>query len=460
MGISQQSPSIISTGEFFSIICGVAGLYFSMPNPAGALPFIIFVAFIPLFILLRRNNGVKRFLLSFLFSGLFAMAMIFPMDPRGIFIDLNSTLMISFLFLAIAALYSVYFFISALISDHIGWKLSPPVFALGWALTGLILLSTRFAFAFPVETALVEYPLIIGSARMIGSEGIAFLVILINAIFAYALYERDKKAWGFVFTALLLFHFANIDAGPISKRTHDLARTEISVAVIQPNISSKEFALKDNNDLFRKIYEHKLMMLTKDSMLSGPDIIIWPEMAGGYILQNDDHLGELNRQITSKGIELLIGTSYVDRSAGNTEYNIAFILKPDGDMTEPYRKQITFPFSETSFYSKGTKAVCLSSSTKLHDIGTMICLESLYPHIAKDLVSKNANVLICISNDASFGNSMIPYIHAAEIIFRAIENNRYAIHVGNSGPSIICDNKGKILARIPYGKTAYATAKI
>jgi len=55
---------------------------------------------------------------------------------------------------------------------------------------------------------------------------------------------------------------------------------------------------------------------------------------------------------------------------------------------------------------------------------------------------------------------MVPYIHSASMVLRAVENNKYCIHVGNSGPSIICDNKGRVITQIPYGKTAYANAVI
>jgi apolipoprotein N-acyltransferase len=46
------------------------------------------------------------------------------------------------------------------------------------------------------------------------------------------------------------------------------------------------------------------------------------------------------------------------------------------------------------------------------------------------------------------------------MILRAVENNKYGIHVGNSGPSIICDNKGRVITQIPYGKTGYASAVV
>jgi apolipoprotein N-acyltransferase len=459
MAISQQYHRTINSGDVLAVICGVAGFYLSMPNPAWSFPPLVFMAFVPLFMLLKAHKGFVRPALSFLFSGLFALAMIFPADPSGILNDINSSLIITFLFLAIAAVYSTYFTLSALICDHISWKFNPLVFSLGWVITGILLNSTQFMFAFPVETSLVNYPLLINSARIFGAGGIAFIIIFTNAVLAYAITEHKKRTWIFALSVILAIHFANIGAGAVLISGQDTSNSRVNIAIIQPNVSSKEFEMKERDKTFKVVFEQRLMALTKSSMASKPDLIIWPERAGEYILQNDAYLAELTRLVTSKGPELLIGTSYIDHNASKTEYNIAFILKPDGDMTEPYRKQIRFPFSETGYYSKGKEVTCLPSKTKLRDIGTMICLESLYPAIAKDLVKKGAKALVCISNDASFGNSMIPYIHSAEIVFRAIENNRYSVHAGNSGPSIICDNKGRILTYVPYGRTAYAAAR-
>jgi apolipoprotein N-acyltransferase len=204
----------------------------------------------------------------------------------------------------------------------------------------------------------------------------------------------------------------------------------------------------------------KLVDLSRESLKKSPKLIIWPELSGDYILQSDDYLNYLHKNITSKGVELLIGTTYIDYCDQRKKYNIAFILKTDGDMTEPYKKNRTFPLFETQWASRGKKYVTLPSSTPLKDVGCMICLESLFPQIARGLVRSGAKALVCISVDTSFGNSMIPYIHSASMVFRAVENNKYGIHIGNSGPSLICDNKGRIITQIPYSKTAYANALI
>ncbi|MFC1559669.1 nitrilase-related carbon-nitrogen hydrolase [Candidatus Margulisiibacteriota bacterium] len=194
--------------------------------------------------------------------------------------------------------------------------------------------------------------------------------------------------------------------------------------------------------------------------LKKPKLIVWPELSGNFILQDDAYLSYLHKQITSKGAELLLGTSYIDYSHNKNIFNIAFILMENSDATEKYRKQKIFPFSETEDYSSGKKTLTLSSRSGLGRVGVMICLESLYPDVAKNLVKEGAGILCLISADTSFGNSSIPYLHSKLIALRAVENNRYAIHVGNSGPSTVADNKGRIILEIPYGEIAYGCVDV
>ena len=50
-----------------------------------------------------------------------------------------------------------------------------------------------------------------------------------------------------------------------------------------------------------------------------------------------------------------------------------------------------------------------------------------------------AEALLTIFNDAWFGRSMAPYQHEAIAIWRAIENRRYFVRVGNAGVSGVID---------------------
>ena len=51
-------------------------------------------------------------------------------------------------------------------------------------------------------------------------------------------------------------------------------------------------------------------------------------------------------------------------------------------------------------------------------------------------------MIINISEDAWFGNTIGPHQHFAKAIFRAIENNVYLVRSANKGFSAFIDNKG------------------
>jgi apolipoprotein N-acyltransferase len=388
------------------------------------------------------------------------MALLVPLDAGKLAYIFPDTLWIVLIFLIVGFIYALSFTLASFLSDKYGWNMGPIFFGTSWVLAQYLLTIVPLAFPFPIETALATFPIMIQSARILGPYSIAFLIIFTNALLANALIKKDRATWTISIAILLTIHPLNICYGYWSLNSIPKFGEPVRIAIIQTNLSLRDFVLKEQSDLFKSMINKKLIDISKDSLKKSPKLIIWPELSGDFVLQNDDYLSYLHKNITSKGAELLIGTSYIDYCNKRKKYNIAFILKTNGDMTEPYRKNRTFPLFETQWASRGMEYVTLPSSTPLKNVGCMICLESLCPQIARGLARSGAKALVCISVDTSFGNSMVPYIHSASMVLRAVENNKYGIHVGNSGPSIICDNKGRVITQIPYGKTAYANAII
>ena len=77
----------------------------------------------------------------------------------------------------------------------------------------------------------------------------------------------------------------------------------------------------------------------------------------------------------------------------------------------------------------------------------MICYEIIFT----DLIQKsdqNTNLIITISEDGWFGNSIGPYQHFAKGIYRAVEQNSFFIRSANKGITAIINNKGEIVKRI------------
>ena len=58
---------------------------------------------------------------------------------------------------------------------------------------------------------------------------------------------------------------------------------------------------------------------------------------------------------------------------------------------------------------------------------------------------KKTNLILNVSEDAWFGNSIGPHQHFAKSIFRSIENNTYLIRSANKGISAFINNNGNVV---------------
>ena len=77
----------------------------------------------------------------------------------------------------------------------------------------------------------------------------------------------------------------------------------------------------------------------------------------------------------------------------------------------------------------------------------MICYEIIFT----DFIQKSkteTNLIVNISEDGWFGDTIGPNQHFAKSIFRAIENNTFLVRSANKGISAIIDNKGNIVKQL------------
>ena len=57
-------------------------------------------------------------------------------------------------------------------------------------------------------------------------------------------------------------------------------------------------------------------------------------------------------------------------------------------------------------------------------------------------------MVINISEDGWFGNTIGPYQHFSKSIFRAIEQDSFLVRSTNKGISVIINNKGEVIKRL------------
>ena len=77
----------------------------------------------------------------------------------------------------------------------------------------------------------------------------------------------------------------------------------------------------------------------------------------------------------------------------------------------------------------------------------MICYEIIFPELIQKADEKT-NLIVNISEDGWFGDSIGPHQHFAKAVFRSIENNSFLLRSANKGISAIINNKGEIVKQL------------
>ena len=134
------------------------------------------------------------------------------------------------------------------------------------------------------------------------------------------------------------------------------------------------------------------------------------------------------------------------------------------EIISEYHKQKLVPFGEFLPFEKILNKFGLKKITEGHgsflagnqqenliinelNVLPLICYEIIFTKFTQSS-SPETNLIINISEDGWFGNSLGPHQHFAKGIFRAIEQNSFLLRSANKGVSVIISNKGEIIKKL------------
>ena len=228
----------------------------------------------------------------------------------------------------------------------------------------------------------------------------------------------------------------------------------ISVAMVQPNIAQE---VKWDPAHAQPTLE-RLQHLSEP--LWGADWLIWPEAAVPLTYHRAlDFLNTVSRRASETDTGLITGIIYDDQQQ-RRYYNSLVGL---GDALGIYHKRRLVPFGEyvpleqwlrgsIEFFDLPTSYINIGpdhqSGLAVNGIAIAptICYEVVYPSlVAKS--AHNSNVLMTVSNDAWFADSIGPLQHLQMAQMRALETGRYMIRSTNNGVSAIVDPSGDVVAK-------------
>ena len=194
----------------------------------------------------------------------------------------------------------------------------------------------------------------------------------------------------------------------------------------------------------------------------GAELIVWPETAlPAFPEEVPLSLARLSARAVAHGSGLLVGMPRGDRQGG-AYFNSVQLIDPS---QQAYDKHHLVPFGEylpfdtwlrplldflsipMSNFSAGPAQQAPLQSGRLR-IGVSICYEDAYAsEVRKPL--PEANVLVNVSDDAWFGDSIAPHQHLEISRMRALETGRDLLRATNTGISAIIDAQGAVRARSP-----------
>jgi len=242
----------------------------------------------------------------------------------------------------------------------------------------------------------------------------------------------------------------------------------IRVSLVQGNISQDDkWAPENLLSTFSRYTD-----LTFTSQLS--DLTIWPETAipAFHDQVNDGFIAYLETELAKTGASLLTGIPVLDRQRWEY-YNAVITL---GGEQAFYYKQHLVPYGEylpmrwlighaldalavpNADFSSGTDTQPLLQAAG-YPVATSICYEVVFgEQIIKAL--PEAAMLVNVSNDAWFGDSLAPHQHLEMARMRAKETGRAMLRATNTGISAIIDHDGRIVQQSPQFEIAVVSGPV
>lgn len=261
---------------------------------------------------------------------------------------------------------------------------------------------------------------------------------------------RARWSWGLL---LLLFWLGFWSLG----RMDWVSPTgkELQVSLVQGNIpQERKFRSEELERTLRRYAELSL------EQGEGSDLIIWPETAIPVFYQQVTEFADaLQEQALESGTDYLIGVPTGEWSR-RVFHNAVVSL---GSSQGFYYKHRLLPFGEylplrsflmffrdfvdipmADFRAGGSDQPLLHVAGQ--PVGVSICFEAVFGSGIR-LSLPQASLLVNVSNDAWFGDSLAPHQHLQIARMRALEAGRYMARATNTGISALIDQRGRIIAR-------------
>jgi len=317
---------------------------------------------------------------------------------------------------------------------------------------------------------------ILQSLNILGLFAFNLLTVTIFTLPAIIFFKDAPKRKVFIsiVTFLTVFCIYIYGTFTINKNNEKLVNIDekklLYIKAVSPN-----FDLKYNSSI--EDIEDKIKKLIKYSdPVNKKTIFIWPEgvFTGFNFDQISKFKGQIKKNFNDKHL-ILFGINTFNKNTGEY-FNSLIIINNNFEILHQYNKIKLVPFGEFLPFEKLLNKIGLKKITQGHgsfssgnnknniiindiNILPLICYEIIFPELVQN-ANKKTNLIINISEDGWFGNSIGPHQHFSKAIFRSIENNTFLIRAANQGITAIINNKGEVVKKLNTNETGNIESNI
>ncbi len=290
---------------------------------------------------------------------------------------------------------------------------------------------------------------------------LSLTVFLIPSVIFFN-YNKKIKLLFLTFTTLLLV--ANFFYGEITLKNNEKIKQKklnFVIKIISPKIEIKRFFEDENS----------ANIISEIIKLSKPNntektIFIFPEgVLTSVYLEDLKNYKYLFLENYSEQHKIVMGINSIEDTK---IFNSMVVLDSQLNILAKYNKNKLVPFGEflpfENFFRKlGLKKITQGYSSfssgderKIINVNNinfipLICYEIIYSGKINK-TNNNFDLILNISEDGWFGNSVGPYQHFSHSIFRSIEEGKNLIRSSNNGISAFINSKGQIINQIKSTK--------
>lgn len=338
-------------------------------------------------------------------------------------------------------------------AEQRGW---PPAIAFVLAFTtGELLYPLLFPWYFAVTA--IDVPWFVQAADLGGP--LLAGALLTGSSLAIAELVRARRDGDRASRALVIAGFAApLLAGAYGAlRIRQIEAAEASAPTLHVGLAQGNLPLVGRNAGIR--VNRNLTRALRDE---GAELVVWSEGSVPDVFEEETYREDTYRVVSrGLGVPTFIGGG-VKRRVGDgwREFNTAIFTGAGGRVEGRYDKHFLLPFGEylpfgdtfPSLYSYSPHSSHLSPGDSIdpvmfdgHPLTVIICYEDMLPAFVNQAVRHGKpELLVNMTVDTWFGDSIAPWEHLGLARLRSIEHRRYLVRATNSGVSAIIDAAGRV----------------